>query len=538
MTERWAARVDGIAGPWLDRGAADAGRQRELAIVRSVAAVTLVALPVVPALLSAILPFSVALPAGATFAISSGLVAAVAGIATARRFAPAEAEAPGGLDVEIAPPFPSLFDAFPGLVTLHDPQGNVRAVHGRDRETGFSWMRDPMGRGFVEQIHVSDRIAFLQAVDQLRTGTPHCALELRMERFGLDTEGAQFVHLRIDMSAVTRPDGGLDAILVQSTDVSEAVRLRQDAERQVAAVESANEAKSRFLTAVSHELRTPLNAILGFSEILSGEYFGKLQNDRQREYVDLIHRSGAHLLSLVNSMLDMSKIEAGRYELVPEPFVVAEEITACEAMLQLQARERGVALTSRVTRHVGEICADRRAFKQILINLVGNAIKFTDAGGVVTVDADTDGDMLTVAVSDTGIGIRAEMLERLGQPFVQAHGGLSRNFEGTGLGLALVKGFVALHGGCFAITSTPGEGTVITISLPLDGQGIARVAAAKSVDNADFGAATVEFPPRLSDKVAMKADLGDKAAGRTVPDAAGELMMKERGHGTAQAKTA
>ncbi|SIR16461.1 two-component system, cell cycle sensor histidine kinase DivJ [Rhizobium sp. RU20A] len=528
--------MDEIAGPWLDRAARDEQRRHELGVIRSVAALTLVALPVMPALLSIALPFSVALPAGAGLAFAGGLVAAVAGISYSRRCDAARAIA-GDRDAtltEAAPPFPSLFNAFPGLVTLHDSQGNVRAVHGRDRATTFGWMRDPLGRGFVDQIHISDRIGFLQAIDALRTGEPHRGLELRMERAGLDNDGAQFVHLRIDMSAISTADGALDAILVQSTDISDAVRLRQDVERHVEHVESCNEAKSRFLTAVSHELRTPLNAILGFSEILSGEYFGKLQNDRQREYVDLIHRSGAHLLSLVNSMLDMSKIEAGRYELVPEPFVVAEEIAACEAMLQLSARERGLTLTSRVTRHVNEICADRRAFKQILINLVGNAIKFTEAGGVVTVDADIDGDNLRLAVSDTGIGIRKDMLERLGQPFLQAHDGLSRNFEGTGLGLALVKGFVALHGGRFLVESELGQGTVITILLPLDGQGIAEVAAGKSVDNGGNVRTTVEFPPRLSEKLVSET----MPAGRTEPASADETHARERGHGAAQAKTA
>ncbi len=257
MTERWASRVDDLAGPWLDGPVADERRRHELSVVRSWPPSRWPALPLAPVILSAILPFSVALPAGITFAISSGLVAAVAGIAYSRRHAFEGVSEAEQLALEQAPSFPSLFDAFPGLVTLLDAQGNVRAVHGRDRDTTFGWMRDPIGRGFVEQIHVSDRIAFLQAVDALRTGAPHQALELRMERSGLDMEGAQFVYLRVDMSAVSKPDGTLDAVLVQSTDISCAVSLRQDAERHVLQVESANEAKSRFLTAVSHELRTP-----------------------------------------------------------------------------------------------------------------------------------------------------------------------------------------------------------------------------------------------------------------------------------------
>lgn len=257
--------------------------------------------------------------------------------------------------------------------------------------------------------------------------------------------------------------------------------------------EEANLAKSRFLASMSHELRTPLNAILGFSDILAGEYFGKLENDRQREYVALIHQSGSHLLSVVNTMLDVSKIEAGRYELLTEPFLVADSVKACEQMLGLQAREKGIKLTSRVPRAIGEAIADQRAIQQILINLVGNAIKFTDRGGIVTIDAAREGRDLLLTVSDTGIGIPADKLELIGQPFMQVQNEYTRKYEGTGLGLSLVKGLVALHGGSLVIESSPGEGTVIAIRVPADGSG-----AMRDGDVRHGAASTVEFPPRLA----------------------------------------
>ncbi|WP_421594519.1 sensor histidine kinase, partial [Shinella sp. M27] len=222
-------------------------------------------------------------------------------------------------------------------------------------------------------------------------------------------------------------------------------------------------------------------------------YFGKLENDRQREYVALIHQSGSHLLSVVNTMLDVSKIEAGRYELLTEPFAVADSMRACEQMLGLQARDKGIKLTSRVPRAIGEVVADQRAIQQILINLVGNAIKFTDRGGIVTMDAAREGRDLLLTVSDTGIGIPADKLALIGQPFMQVQNEYTRKYEGTGLGLSLVKGLVALHGGSFVIQSKPGEGTVITIRVPADGAGIAR-----ENDLAAAGASTVDFPPRLA----------------------------------------
>jgi cell cycle sensor histidine kinase DivJ len=267
------------------------------------------------------------------------------------------------------------------------------------------------------------------------------------------------------------------------------MQLREDIVERTAEALSAHEAKSRFLAAVSHELRTPLNAILGFSDVLAGEYFGALQNERQKEYVALIRQSGAHLLSVVNTMLDMSRIEAGRYELITEPFRIADAIETCRAMLDLQARSKGVTLTTRVARGLGEIVADRRAVQQILINLTGNAVKFTESGGVVSIDAEQRGRNLVICVSDTGIGIAADKMDMLGQPFVQVQGDYNRGYEGTGLGLSLVKGLVCLHGGQFAIESRLGEGTVVTVTLPMEGPG-------DSIAVFEDGDA-VEFPPRL-----------------------------------------
>jgi len=188
-------------------------------------------------------------------------------------------------------------------------------------------------------------------------------------------------------------------------------------------------------------------------------------------------------------MLDMSKIEAGRYELCLEPFDIAAVVRSCEAMLALQAKTKGVTLTSRIQRGLDEVVADQRAIQQILINLVSNAVKFTDAGGAISIDASMRDGVLNLCVSDTGIGIPADKLEMLGQPFVQIQNDYSRRFEGTGLGLSLVKGLVALHGGDFAIASTAGAGTIITISIAADGSGIPAAGAARE----DL----VEFPPRL-----------------------------------------
>lgn len=381
-----------------------------------------------------------------------------------------------------------IMNLMPGLVTRHNANGHVVGVAGSDQLSCLEQIGDVTGRGFIKRIHVGDRIAFLEAFDALRLGESRRDLQLRFER---QDKAGQFVHAAVSLSAEHGPDGSFSGALIQSRDISDQVAGRLEAHAMAEEAEAANASKTRFLAAVSHELRTPLNAILGFSDILAREYFGKFNDERQREYVHLIHQSGEHLLALVNTMLDMSKIESGRYEVFVEPFMLSEVVESCDAMLRLQASERGVVMTRRLAPGLGEVVADRRAVQQILINLVGNAIKFTEAGGVISVDAAIISDQLVLTVSDTGIGIPEEKLALIGKPFVQIQNGLARHFEGTGLGLSLVKGLVDLHGGMFAIESREGEGTVVTVQLPANGSGANRPMPAEGAD------APIAFPPVL-----------------------------------------
>ncbi|OLP53046.1 two-component sensor histidine kinase [Rhizobium rhizosphaerae] len=523
MCERVAERVDAVARKWLSRPTAkDDVTPAELMVVRRVGLGAVVALPLFPAALATLVPASIALPAGSALALAGALFSGVAGIALVRRIAGDRPDLTELAPVRDPADDLAIYDRFVGLVTVHDRAGHVLAVRGRDQAAYTQWMRPLAGRGFLDHIHVSDRILFLRALDSLRQGAGSQSVELRFERATLSGEQTQFVHMRCDMTALCGPDDAM-TVVVQTRDMSAEVLLRQEAAEKAAQAESANEAKRRFLAAVSHELRTPLNAIMGFSDVLAGEYFGRLENDRQREYVSLIHQSGSHLLSVVNTMLDMSRIEAGRYELIAEPFEVRGVVKACEAMLKLQAENKGVQLTSRIARSVGELNADRRAVQQILINLVCNAIKFTDRGGLVTVDAEADGDQIRLVVSDTGIGMAADKIALIGQPFMQIDNAYSRSYEGTGLGLALVKGLVALHGGRLTVESRPGEGTVMTVTLPVDGSGIVPQPEAQPVPPAP-----VEFPPRLTTRV----DGGRQAA-------PGEVALRQGGtaHGP-QAKSA
>jgi cell cycle sensor histidine kinase DivJ len=233
--------------------------------------------------------------------------------------------------------------------------------------------------------------------------------------------------------------------------------------------ERINNANSRFLATMSHELRTPLNAIIGFSDMLTNDTLA-LDPAREREYARLINESGHHLLSVVNGILDMSKMESGNFEITPEPFAPAPAVRSCCDLLALKAQEAGIELKTRIS-DLPEIVADRRAFNQILINLISNAIKFTPRAGRVSVSAICDGARLAVTVEDTGVGIGGTDLPHLGEAFFQARASYDRRHDGTGLGLSIVKGLVRLHGGDMDIRSRLGDGTRVTVRLPIDCEG-------------------------------------------------------------------
>jgi len=224
-------------------------------------------------------------------------------------------------------------------------------------------------------------------------------------------------------------------------------------------------AKSRFLANMSHELRTPLNAIIGFSDIMRSALFGPLA-ERYAEYAGLIHESGGHLLDLINDVLDMSKIEADRFTLTLERFDAREAVSAALRLVRVQADAAHINLRGALPPQPLEVNADRRALKQIVLNLVSNSLKFTPAGGQVNVLAREIDGRLEIIVADTGVGIAAEDLERLGRPYEQA-GGADQRAQGTGLGLSLVRAFAELHGGVMTIRSILGEGTAVSVKLPV-----------------------------------------------------------------------
>jgi signal transduction histidine kinase len=246
----------------------------------------------------------------------------------------------------------------------------------------------------------------------------------------------------------------------------ENVRLFNEIQEKSAQLEVANKHKSDFLANMSHELRTPLNAIIGFSEALNDRLFGEL-NEKQAEYLGDIHESGKHLLSLINDILDLSKIEAGRMELDVSTFDLPAALSNAITLVRERAQRHAIDLALEVDKNLGAFSGDERKFKQIMLNLLSNAVKFTPDGGRIAVSARKDTTHVEISVQDTGIGIAPEDQGAVFEEFKQVGRDRLKKAEGTGLGLALTKRFVELHGGAIRLESVPGKGSTFTVSLPL-----------------------------------------------------------------------
>jgi two-component system cell cycle sensor histidine kinase PleC len=231
--------------------------------------------------------------------------------------------------------------------------------------------------------------------------------------------------------------------------------------------ETANSAKSRFLATMSHELRTPLNAILGFSEVMKAEMFGPLENPKYREYTDNILESGKHLLHLINEILDLTRIESGRYELHEEPLRLADVIDECHRLLKLRADSKGIEIIEATTSDLPVVWADQRAMRQICLNLMSNALKFTPKGGQVTLSVGQmpDGGQY-LSVADTGPGIPADEIPKVLQAFGQGTLAQQTAEGGAGLGLAIVQNLIELHGGSLLLRSELRKGTDAKVVLP------------------------------------------------------------------------
>jgi two-component system, cell cycle sensor histidine kinase DivJ len=366
------------------------------------------------------------------------------------------------------------------VISRHHRNGAVRFISPAAEALLGAPVSRLVGYGLFDRVHVADRPAYLTALSDAARGGEAQSVEFRLKRDtirGRETgqpNQVNFIWVEMrcrPLETVFSTSNASDAeVVAVMRDVTDRKNQEHALELARSAAEQADASKTRFLATMSHELRTPLNAIIGFSEMIMQEDALMLDAARRREYAQLINDSGQHLLSVVNGILDMSKMESGNFEIMPEPFAPRAALVNCCNLLALKARESGVDLVTRAADDLPVMIGDPRAFKQIVLNLVSNAVKFTERGGTVTVAAGVEGARLIVRIADTGVGIAADDLKRIGDPFFQAGKTYQRRHEGTGLGLSIVKSLVAMHGGEMSVQSKVDEGTTVTVALPLTPQ--------------------------------------------------------------------
>ena len=368
---------------------------------------------------------------------------------------PANAEIPAHLSVESE----ALLNAIDGAVLRFDEHDRLMSSNLQASELfgfaeGLSQM--PLGALISHDADTQQDIEGLISQARSTQASQNMRLKTRFE-----TNGLSF------FDAVATPINQHE-VLLHLRDVSEEEGRVETMLRSNAVAQQASDDKSLFFAGVSHELRTPLNAIIGFSDMMRSRLFGPLPG-KYAEYADLIHDSGQHMLDLIGDVLDMSKVEAGKYELHYDNFDAADVIRSTAKMIRPAADQAKVVLSLDIDENDPLLIeADRKAIRQILLNLLSNAIKFSHKGGRVTVAAKSVGDTLNLSVQDHGIGMSAEDVAIIGKPYQQGSSATMIEERGTGLGLALVKSLSELHGGRFAVASQEGEGTTVDVFLPLE----------------------------------------------------------------------
>lgn len=357
--------------------------------------------------------------------------------------------------------YEDLVERTQAAITVHNETEILYANEAAVELHGAKTIENLLGRDPMEFIHPDERQEVrLRRVLVLEQGLTAPSMEQKQLRLDGTT-------IRVECTGNPVQWNDQACILIETRDIT--ARHRAETELLVAkeSAELANRTKTEFLANMSHELRTPLNAVIGFSEIMKSELLGNIHNEKYLEYCRDIHQSGIHLLQVINDILDISKIEAGKHELFDEEFDPVGAIESCMRLINERAQDGNIKLSILIPSGLPQIRADERKLKQILLNLLSNAVKFTPEGGRVTIEAQADRNSgFKISVTDSGIGIASEDFNTVLTPFGQVESALARKFDGTGLGLPLAKSLAELHGGTLNLESSVGSGTTVTLQLP------------------------------------------------------------------------
>ena len=361
----------------------------------------------------------------------------------------------------------AILQNLPDSASLHDANGNAVWISDKTTEMFSKDIGNLKNKGFLQTINPQDKLDVLKGFSDCSTTGKNQTVTFRCQFAGSNGK-FEVSTFELRISSYMHKDEELFLALVR--DISDITKRLDQAKWDVERAQNSSSTKSLFVSHMSHELRTPLNAIIGFSQMLMGEAAVVISDEKKTEYAGLINRSAGHLLNIINDILDVSKIEAGKFQIIPEVINLSNEVQASLRLMAPIADEAGISIVTDAKDNLPDITADPRAIQQILMNLIANAIKFSHRGGKVTVSIERDRRKINLKVKDTGLGMEQDTLDKLGSSFFQAEQNTTKRIEGTGLGLSIVFGLVELHGGLIFFDSKQGSGTTVCIELPISNE--------------------------------------------------------------------
>lgn len=360
-----------------------------------------------------------------------------------------------------------LLQSMPDSVSLHDANGNALWVSDKTNYMFCLNAENQKDKGFLEAINPQDKLDVLKAFSDCSTSGKNQTVMFRCQ-FAGDDGKFEVSHFEVRISPY--PHKGEIVFLALARDVSAEAKREVQAKQDIESAQNLSSTKSMFLSHMSHELRTPLNAIIGFSQMLMGEAAVIITDEKKTEYAGLINQSASHLLKIINDILDISKIEAGKFQIIPEVINLEDEVQASLKLLAPIADEAGVSIAIKAMDNLPNITADPRAIQQIVMNLIANAVKFSHRGDTITVLIERNRRKIELKIIDTGLGMEQDTLDKLGSSFFQAEQNTTKRFEGTGLGLSIVFGLIKLHNGQVSFESKQGSGTTVCVELPISNE--------------------------------------------------------------------